>query len=329
MFSYTQIQYLTGAFAVALSFSNCALANGENHNNRYETLRTAIFATPYNELPTYNVSRKLFGKSGDSEDNKLREAANRTFTDERDLIEFPEGQKLLQANGICFSGEWKISPDSPFSGLFAADTRSPVIARTSVFFNGTRQKNKRAVGIAIKLLPDDLEDRASINAFVMHSMGGVITKHTLDLSLDNEPPLGNLPRWKDLSTALRIRRDFERADKANSDEKAQINFRPITHLARYKSKVDDSSNDAGKLKWMRLTPFSTQRIDADDFRHELEVTRYSDNQLVYQIDVAVDHGGKKKTATWQTIGELRFTESVVSTACDQQLHFQHPTLFTD
>ena len=314
------------SFALFISLSIALLSNSDkllsaelSRNDRFETVKSAVFDTPYKTLPTYKVNRKLFGKAGNKKSNKLLNAAKRTLNDKRDLLTFESGQKLLQANGICFAGAWNINENSPFTGLFSKHTDSPVIVRTSVSLSGTRQKDQRAIGMAIKFLPPDLAESPSLNAFVMHSMGGVVKKHTLDLALDNQPPLGRLPRWSDLSTALRLRKDFQRADREHGKGKPQINFRSVRHLAAYQS------DNIIAPKWLRLSALTEQRIDLDDFRNELDVQHYEDNTLMYQIEVAADHGGKKSNAQWQIIGELRLNESVTSAACDQQLHFSHPS----
>jgi len=48
---------------------------------------------------------------------------------------------------------WKINHSSPYSGLFQARTNVPVIVRASVSLSGTKQRDKRAFGMAIKLSP--------------------------------------------------------------------------------------------------------------------------------------------------------------------------------
>ena len=106
-----------------LSVSSVALVVGLSSNamaqldpnqtqalSRFENLKRVIFETPYTELPNYQVKLKTFGKSGKGEENKLLVAARRTLNDDRDLIDFPGGQKLLQANGICFAGQWHRQP---------------------------------------------------------------------------------------------------------------------------------------------------------------------------------------------------------------------------
>jgi len=292
---------------------------------RFEQLKNELFEEPYSSLPYYKVSRKLFGPSRNNDKNKLLHAARRTFDDSSDLIEFPAGQKLLNANGICFTGRWRITDENSFSGLYRQGSDVPAIVRASVALSGTRQKHKRAFGLAIKLLPDDLQTAPSLNAFVLHSMGGTRTKHVLDLSMDNAPPLGRLPSFRDLSTALRLRSDLEKADKEKGATKPSVSFRPVTAFANYST----DKQSINSPKWLRLSPLTTTRVDQDDFRNELQVTAYPEQQIRYAIEVAANSdNGKKSTAQWQTIGQLVLDNSVTSLACDTRLHFQHPTLNT-
>jgi len=303
--------------------------NGEG-NIRFERLKSAIFAQPYDRLPNYKVGRKAFGKSGKSEKNQLLKAARRTLQDERDLIELPSGHKLLNANGICFVAQWVISESSGFTGLFAKGVTSPVIMRASVALSGTRQKDKRAFGMAIKLLPANLADEPSINFFVLNSMGGAVTKHVLGLSMDNQPPLGRIPRWRDIPTALRLRKDLQQADLEQGAENPQVAFRPVTQLASYRTGVESSVDEqAVAPKWLRLSALTAERIDKDDFRDELRLENYVNKQLVYQIEVAADNGGEKSKADWTPIGTLSLLESVTSPVCDNNLHFKHPRLSTN
>lgn len=292
---------------------------------RFEKIKVAIFETPYETLPNYKVLRKQFGQPGNHEQNKLLQAARRTFDDASDLITLPTGQKLLNANGICFAGQWKITKHTPFTGLYQYGSEVPAIVRASVALSGTEQRHKRAFGMAIKLLPHDLGNAPSLNAFVLHSMGGTKTKHVLDLTMDNAPPLGRLPNFRDLSTALRLRSDLEKADKEKGAKKPNVSFRPVTSFAHYKL----AEKSVIAPKWLRLSPLTNARVDQNDFRNELNVQGYPEQKIRYSIDVAPDSKtGKKSKAVWQTIGELTLSESISSLTCDTQLHFQHPKLKT-
>ncbi len=319
--------------AVAPSYESMA-------NSRFEQLKEAVFSDPYEQRPIYKVERKRFGKPGDRASNHLRNAAKRTLVDSRDLLEFESGQKLLQANGICFAGQWSIDQPSEFTGLFAKGARSPVIVRASVALGGVGQKDKRAFGLAVKLLPDNLANDSSLNVFVLNSMGGVVTDRVMDLAMDNQPPLGRVPNWRDIRTALRMRKDLEAADKAYlSDSGAQIKpdatYRPVDHVAAHNPVISPVAaptiapaitSPITSPKWLRFSPISPWRADHNDFRDELSLPANSAQTLDYLIEVAADHGGKKSGAQWQAIGRLVLTESVISATCDTRLHFQHPTL---
>lgn len=322
-----------------LSVSSVALVVGLSSNvmaqldpnqtqalSRFENLKRVIFETPYTELPNYQVKLKTFGKSGKGEENKLLVAARRTLNDDRDLIDFPGGQKLLQANGICFAGQWQINAaDNPYTGLFRSGASSPVIVRASVALSGTLQKDKRAFGLAVKLLPNDLGQDPSLNMFVLNSLGGAVSKHILDLPMDNQPPLGRIPKFSDIRTALRMRNELERADKEaieqdQLDIKPKATFRPVNHLAAYREEQSKSPY------WIRFSALSEHRNDQNDFRDELRLAAYPNNRLIYGIEVAEFDGGRKNKAVWQSLGQLILTESVTSAVCDQKLHFRHPRL---
>lgn len=311
----------------------------------FHYVKNKVFQTPYEFLPHYKIQKKNFGKKGKNENNAVYQAAKRTLSVADDFLAFPGGQKLFQANGICFAGSWVIDTPSAYTGLFQYLTRSRVIARASVALDGTTQSDKRAFGMALKLFPEENPDTKSptYNAFVMNTMAGVVHKHVLDLSMDNEPTRGGLPPFAKLAVAYRILKDFKAADKSLSSTGPQVGFRPISHLAEYKPTQAVAIYDHGAPKsvsepvvsprWMRLTPeANTPRVDQDDFRDELDLENYPNQTLSWSIEVAnaTDRDGatknKKAKAQWETIGKLTFNESVTSAVCDQQLHFAHPKL---
>ena len=286
---------------------------------RYLMLKQHIFEEAYSELPRYQVTRKLFQSDAENRTASLGEDARRTLSDTSDLLGPDRGQKLLQANGICFAGYWKINQDSDFTGVFKTGSLVPIIARASTTFSGTQQSERRALGLAVKLLPNDLGDAPSLSVFTLHSVGGVTQPYVLDLSMDNEPPLGRIPRWRDVSTALKLKSTLLKADREAGSEKPSVTYRNVKALGQYNEQGSGYSPH-----WIRFSPATEQRIDREDFRDELRVENYADGQLIYNIDVAAQTKKKKSLANWQTIGQLVLTESVTSKACDTQLHFPHP-----
>ena len=315
------------AFVGLLSPARAEVPQTETDYNgsSYNAISAAVFTKPYDQLPQYSTTATLFGDSGsDPAKNHLLSAAQRTLSDRRDLIEFPQGQKLLQANGICFAGKWIIDQPSDYSGQFRFPTESLLIARASVLLSGTQQGDKRGFGLALKIFPTGDPDQIvpTLNAFVMHSMGGIKTKYTLDLVVDNEPPLGALPPLRDLSTAYRLMRDFKRADNAVSHGGANISYRPLTHLAEQAEIANINAPT-----WLRLKALDTlPRIDQLDFRDELRTQHYPEGTLVWVIEAATDAGKGKSRASWSTLGRVVFNNSITSVDCDQRLHFVHPVL---
>ncbi len=292
--------------------------------SRFVDIKNQVFAESYLTLPRYRIDKARFGKSGDRLDNQVLQAGLRTLTLQDDLIDFPNDQKLFQANGICFAGEWVIDQASAYTGQFSNPTRTLVIVRASVALNGTEQWHKRAFGMAIKLFPRADADTLvpTQNLFVMHSLGGVKVKHVLDLTLDNAPSLGALPPFSQLGTALRLRKDLELADRKVSTSVPDVAFRPVSHLAE-----DPAVARVVAPTWVRLrAKDSLPRVDHPDFRDELRTGHYPNSQLIWNIDVATGERSKKKWAQWQHIGKLVLSESITSPICDQRLHFAHPTL---
>ncbi|WP_269916913.1 hypothetical protein [Alteromonas sp. PRIM-21] len=327
----------------------------------FEEAKSLVFSDPYSSLPQYEVSRKHFDINGE---NVLLKHAQRTLSSNANFIELDTKHKLLQANGICFAGIWKMSQNRPYSGLFQAGIEVPIIVRASVSLSGTKQRDKRAFGIAIKLFPY-AHSSLTENIFLMHSLGGTKTKHVANLPMTNEPALGELPPFSQLLTAYRLESDLEKADKAFSGKKANARFRPVSHLAAVKA-GDANSRLAGHTEestpklsismptaskeieikpeleikseadtqaeirgphWLRAALRSdTPLVDKDDFRDELSLQHYPNQTLSWVLSAANFNDAGIDKAHWQEIGEIILTESVVSLTCDTKLHFNHPAI---
>ena len=327
----------------------------------FEEVKSLVFSDPYSSLPQYEVSRKHFDIKGE---NVLLKHAQRTLSSNANFIELDTKHKLLQANGICFAGTWKIDQNSPYTGLFQAGTEIPVIVRASVSLSGTKQQDKRAFGMAVKLFPN-AHSALTENIFLMHSLGGTKTQHVASLPMTNEPALGELPPFSQLLTAYRLESDLEKADKAFSGKKANARFRPVSHLAavevsyanprlsvstekgtsglsisapttsneseiktelEIKSEADTKTEIRGP-HWLRASLRSdTPLVDEDDFRGELSLQHYPNKTLTWTISAAEFNDDGIDKAHWQEIGEIILTESVVSLTCDTKLHFNHPAI---
>lgn len=303
----------------------CAAA-GAYDGSAFRDVRAAVFREPYAELPVYPIDRDLLGPGGDRQANRLRRAARRTLTLRDDLFEFPLGRKLLQANGICFAGRWRVDRPSPYTGLFARDADALAIARASVALGEPRRGARRSFSLAVKLFPtlDPAAVVPTANLFLTESIAGTLHPHFLDAVLDNAPELGGLPSLARLPLALRIRADLAAADAELSPGGPDPFYRPVDELAA-------AGAGAGRAvrapHWVRVrVAEGTPRVDADDFREELAVQRYPGAVLTWVVEAAAEHPRGKAHAQWRRLSRLTFTESVASRACDARLHFAHPRL---
>ena len=290
----------------------------ETKKPQFEHLVQRVFKQPYNHLPQYEISKRNFGKKGDNPENQLFTAAKRTLSDKRDWLPSATEPKLFNANGICFTGKWAINKDSDYTGLFAQNTRADLLARASVALSGTKQKHKRSFGMAIKIF--DTNNEESSNLFVMHSLAGKKTRHVLDLELDNHPKLGKLPAVSKISTLLRIRKDLERADKMTGANKPELNYRSVVSLAE----LNNNSTQVVSPTWVKIVPKTLHRENQNDFRDEMSVERYPNRKIEYTLYVANGQKSEKDKAVWMELGLLTLEKSVVSRACDINLHFPHP-----
>src|SRR6516225_1932911 len=62
-------------------------------------------------------------------------------------------RRLIHPNGICLTGLWQISAQTPYSGYFREDSRALVIARYSTCCTETRRGHERSLSLVGKLFP--------------------------------------------------------------------------------------------------------------------------------------------------------------------------------
>jgi hypothetical protein len=266
-----------------------------------------------------------FAPGGDGDANRLRAAARRTLSSRADLVAFADGHKLLQPNGICFKGRWRITEYSHWTGLFQAGTDVPAIVRAPVALSATTAGARRAFALAFKLFPAYAPDVAVLtdNLFVMETLTGTRKNCVLDAKLDNQPGLGGIPgSFHDLDLGTRLREDLNAVDAALSPRGPDYGYRPVTGL------VCAGTGPEGRAPhWIGLEiAADTPRIDAADFRDELRTRQDSDHRLRYVIRAADPHPRGKGHTDWRMLGALELTDSVTSARCDGRLHFAHPRI---
>jgi len=113
--------------------------------SRYGVVRTAIFANPYQsvwgapgsapfERFAVTLGPLLKGVFPGGRAWPFLAAARRVLASDSDLRWGKDGKgfrRLLHANGICMTGVWEVTEETPYSGYFRKGSRGLMIVRYS------------------------------------------------------------------------------------------------------------------------------------------------------------------------------------------------------
>ena len=268
------------------------------HGATFHEVKNVAFAGAYDRLPYQKglgltTFVQLFNDSA------------RNLYDKRDIR--PRYDKLIHANGVCYTGRWRIDQDSPYTGYFARGSEGLLIARASVAGPFLTQGHSRAFGIAGKVFPtlDPDEWMWPGNFVTVSHLSSSRAKHILDIEMFNYPTIGWSPGANLINRVI-----FRSMD-------TRPGYRQLYPISTLGLKPSDPvvTPDLLMLKVADGTP----RIDAKDFRDEIRLRHYPNQQLVYTIFVR-----NFDEPTWTRLGSLIFTEDVVSEGSDKRLHFWIP-----
>jgi len=244
---------------------------------------------------------------------ELVERLRETTTEATDLRD--PRVKVIHSTGICAGASWEVSESSPYTGLFAQGTRARAIVRFSTGNNlvGFSRIEPRIFGFAVKVFPtrDPKEPVYTANLFTMDQYGldgdvrrrFLVHKDGTDsselLRFGNEAVASGPARL-----ALLL---FGRFD-SRPEVRPLYAFSEVTGDGRgVESPVTPERIEfipAGGNAGSRAKPVN------GDFRTEFAA--YEPGELEFRM--IVDRF---------ELGRLRIGRTVVSTACDQELHFHH------
>lgn len=273
--------------------------------NSFEKVWSEVDAHPLDTLPQERIS---FGSLFSWSKNIILQNAKRTLESREDIL--PDFDKLAHPNGICLKGTWNIHKANPYGGYFKNHSQALIIARASSAMSNTKSGETRAFGLAGKLFPTinptQKNSEPTANFFVIDDLGGTDAKHFTDVAMTNEPSVTTTSEvLKHLLYALKVAKAFADADSDSG----------IRQLYEISELGETDKSKVKTPKWIKITAQKGQTVEAIDFRDELKV---NGKPLVFDIAVA------SQKDVWTTIGTIVFDASVVSTACDHQLHFHHP-----
>ncbi|MCC5644883.1 hypothetical protein LC607_18445 [Nostoc sp. CHAB 5824] len=271
----------------------------EYDGSTYKEVKEVGFSGPYGEPLPYQQGVGL------TTFVQLFNDAARNLFDRRDIR--PHYDKLIHANGVCYTGLWKITEDSPYTGYFTKGSEGLVFARLSVAGAGIKRGDRRALGLAGKVYPTlNPDEKVKPGNFVtVDYLTGIKTKHITDTELTNFPDVG-----PDIGAKLVNRVIFRLVDK-------RPGFRqvfPISTLG-----VEPGGKVVTPDLFMLRVAEGTPKIDAEDFRDELRLENYPNHTLVYTINVK--NFDEKE---WTKLGVIELNDYAICEGCDKRIHFWIP-----
>ncbi len=300
----------------AALLSNFAVgsAQADYQGSTFKEVWAQVISDPY-EKPQNKISYSSLFKFLES---KIEQAANRTLSERSDIL--PEFRKLAHPNGICLAGKWKMTEENPYGGLFKKGSEALIIGRASTAMNGTKRRDLRAMALAGKIFPTLSEEERVKTAsfFLVDDLGGTKIPHWTDAKMTNEPKTSTtLAVISHLFYALKLAITFGKAD--SNPTKRQLYM--ISELAT------EGQDQVKTPEWMMVQAAPGQTVDEVDFRDELSIENYP-NGLKLNV-FAANSKDKDGNVDFKKVGEIDFTESIVSNSCDHRLHFHHPKWKSD
>lgn len=317
--------------------------------SHFSEVRAALFANPYQKvwggrdepgLPVYDVrvTDVLRGAPPFGRSYFFRQAVARAVDSGADLrwgAERKGFRRLIHPNGICLTGIWEITEQTPYSGYFRADSRALAIGRYSTCCKETRRGHERSLSLVGKLFPttdpDHREPLRTANFMTQQDIGGERTDYINDAELRNAPNTTSSRRGLGAPVLLVEAILFNLIDK----QPTQRQLYQIAELGK------PGGEPTRAPAYMRLLVDPAQpRIAGEelDFRDEIMAQIYDrgdpapKRSLTFHIEVTDDgstHGPvffqRRRFANWRRIGRLVFGEAVASYNGDFVIHFNHPT----
>lgn len=316
--------------------------------SRFSEVRDAIFANPYQQVwgAKGNAPFERFpvtflpllkGMLPGGKRWKFLAAAKRVLASDSDLRWGPDRKgyrRLLHTNGICMTGEWEITADTPYTGYFSKGSRGLIIARYSTCCTETRRGNTRSLSMIGRIYPTtdrNHPDPLPTASFItQEDIGGEDTPHINDALLRNAPNTTAFRRGSGLPILLLTGLVLNIAEK-------QPSIRQVYQIAELGKPPHEPTKAP---EFMQLTVAPGQPVIAGaalDFRDEIMAHIYDPGdpapkrKLVFNVetsDTGTTHGlpikERRDITNWKTIGTMTFDSAVVSFNGDRVFHVNHP-----
>lgn len=317
--------------------------------SRFAEVHDALFANPYQRvwgapgeppLPVYDVTLAgaVHGALPIRGPYFFRQAVARAVDSRADLRWGPDRKgfrRIIHPNGICLTGLWEITVQTPYSGYFRAGSRALAVGRYSTCCKETRRGHERSLSLVGKIFPTEdpahAEPLGTANFFTQQDLGGERTDYINDAELRNAPDTHSWRRGFGLPVLLVEAILFRKTDK-------QPTQRQLYQIAELGKPADEPTRAPA---FMRLLVDPAQpRIAGQelDFRDEIMALIYDRGDpvpkrsltfLIEVTDEGLTHGPeffqRRTFGNWTRIGRLVFSEAAASYNGDFVIHFNHPT----
>jgi hypothetical protein len=317
--------------------------------SRFSEVRDAIFANSYQSvwgrpgekaLPVYDVTLGgvLRGILPLGPPYQFRKATERAVDSRADLRWGVDGKgfrRILHPNGVCLTGEWRITEDTGYSGYFQKDSAALLVARYSTCCTETRRGFSRSLAMVGKLFPTIDPAHATplrtASFITQQDIGGAWSDSINDAELLNAPDTTVSRRGGGFPILLITGMVFAQVDK-------QPSIRQLYEIAELGKPAGAQTRAP---EFMRLTVSPDQpRIPGEllDFRDEVMAQIFDKGdpeprrKLVFNIELT-DEGittgtqirQRRTFKNWRHVGTLTFDNAVISYNGDCVIHFNHPT----
>jgi hypothetical protein len=329
--------------------------------SRFSEVRSALYANPYQQvwgahgeppLPCYKVTLQnvVRGILPLGRPYVFRQAAERVIDSKADLRWGPDRKgfrRLLHPNGICLTGMWRITRETKYSGYFRKGSDALIVGRYSTCCSETRRGHTRSLSLVGKLFPTTNADHEqplhTANFITQQDIGGERTDYINDTKLRNAP---NTTVWRrGVGTPILFISD---AVFGYVDEQPRI--RQLYEVAELGKPANEGTRAP---QFMQLLVASEQpRIEGEalDFRDEIMAQIYdrgdpqpkralkfhievTDDSALHIVSFSSDTGAIRRPGmferrtfkNWRRIGDITFTEAIISYNGDFVVHFSHPT----
>jgi hypothetical protein len=303
--------------------------------SRFADVRDAIFANPYTrpyEIFPVTLGSLLRGALPFGKPWQFLAAARRALASDADLRWGPERKgyrRLLHPSGICMTGLWEITEETPYSGYFRKGSRALVIARYSVSTE-TRRGHKRSLAMVGRVYPTtdpgDPRPLRSASFITQEDIGGANSQSINEAVLRNAPNVTASRRGWGVPAFMVTGIVLALADK-------QTTQRQVYEVAELGKPSGEPTRAPEFMQFLVAADQPVIPGDGLDFRDEIMAQIYDTPRRRLTFDIETSDTGKsygpdffkRRTITdWRRIGTMTFDAAVASYNGDHVFHANHP-----